>query len=472
VVDYFAALPLADMSDDALAQRAKTLQKLGHLRFDQGRLADAGIALDKAEATSRALLQRDGRREAYCVLLAQTLSWKGRIAWTRGDLDAALAKFREAAKVLDSRRPSEPADDTRAADLVASVHTNIGRVEEAQGDVDHARQEYEFVLRMYEQLVAREPDHLEWKTELGYAHNNLGQLAWNEGRLAKAIDEYSADRRIKSSLSLLAPQDNSRREDLLISNAILGNALFSIGEITMARRYVESAVVDARKLIAIDSNVTGWQEDAGYYEMMLVAILRAQGHLEEASRTADSALTRFRDLVAKDPANAQWLRELVDSETEAARTLLARSSLAGASNTISGALVHARALHEKDPSGSRVSRTIARAQMIAGDVAAAAGHRDDSLKVWRTAEGILQSSAKDRSPAWLELDASIMLRLEKNKLAQESVARLAEMGDRHPDLVADLSSRGMSFPIDNSSRSVIDAAVAGIRKFDGVAATD
>jgi hypothetical protein len=30
----------------------------------------------------------------------------------------------------------------------------------------------------------------------------------------------------------------------------------------------------------------------------------------------------------------------------------------------------------------------------------------------------------------------------------------------------------MSFPIDNSSRSVIDAAVTGIRKFDGVAATD
>jgi tetratricopeptide (TPR) repeat protein len=462
VAAYFDELPVSDMSQESLAQRAKALQKLGRLRFDQGRLDDANETLTRAEATARELNLRNSHRPATLLLLAQTLSWQGRIQWARGDLGGAERKFREGAELLDALKPAQKGDGV-AADVLASIRTNIGRVLEARGDIDSARVQYESVLRIYEQLSSRDPTHLEWKSELGYAHNNLGQLAWNAGDLAAAIAEYAADCRIKSSLFSLTSESNSRREDLLISKAILGNSLLSVGEVSLARRLIESAVTDARRLVAVDADVTGWEEDAGYYEMMLASALRAEGDIVNASRAAGSARARLGDLVARDASNAEWLRELADADIEAARAFLARDMPAEARRVAATALSNALSVREKDPANQRALPTVASAQIVLGDAAIAAGDEQDAKGSWTSARELTQKFVGIGSPVWLHLHVSALLRLGHVAEASKSVDRLVAMGFRHPDFVRTLESHGVPPASTEASRLEVESAIAAVR---------
>src|SRR6185312_4808790 len=101
-----------------------------------------------------------------------------------------------------------------------------------------ARLEYVEVLEAYNYLSRREPEKLEWRTELGYAHNNLAQLAAKEGNLEEAVREYIADREIKANLFQIDPTNNQRREDLVASEAFLGRVLYLCGDTRAATAHL------------------------------------------------------------------------------------------------------------------------------------------------------------------------------------------------------------------------------------------
>jgi tetratricopeptide (TPR) repeat protein len=460
-VKYFASMPVADVNDGTLAQGVKALQKIGRVRFDQGRMADAESAFTAAQSTVDELVRRAPTSADLVALQAENLSWLGRVAWERGELDAALSRFHSSLDRL-ATLTAEQQNGVAILDLGGGLHTNIGRVLEARGDFDAAHAEYIVVLGNYERLSARERERLNWKSEVGYAHNNLGQIAWKEGHLDEAIREYGADRRIKVSLAALEPS-NSRREDLLISNAILGKSLAAVGETSLAARYLRAAVDEAGRLLELDATVTSWQEDAGYYSMMVSALARSLGNFRDAAHFGDIAVSRLRGLARQDPQNVLWARELAEAEVEGVRRLLALKRYGEAGELIRTADAGFRPMVSGEASDRTNALVLARIDIVVGDVAEAKGDSAAAERAWRDAEATTREfGSTSRDPAWLDTRISVLLRLRDFDTARPLLEQLAAMGYRPPDLVAGASARGVAFEPDAEAGRRIAIAVAAL----------
>ena len=113
--------------------------------------------------------------------------------------------------------------------------------------------------KIFEKLSAHEPDKINWQTELGYAHNNLGKLALEQGQLDVAVAEYRADQSIKIRLAAHDVNNHELQQSVAISNAILGRTLAICGRLEIAKRYMSDAIAGLQTLIVFDSTQVDWR---------------------------------------------------------------------------------------------------------------------------------------------------------------------------------------------------------------------
>ena len=462
VVKYFATLPPSDLSDGALAQRAKALLKLGSVRRDQGRIKEAVDAFDEALATSERLVRMAPGNSEYQTINAESLTWLGFVDWSQGRLDSALRRFEAARDTLLRVSASRP-DDADLLDRLNAARTNAGRVFEARGQVDEARREYASVLDGYSYLSRREPDKLEWRTELGYAHNNLAQLASKEGNLEEAVREYIADREIKATLFELDPTNNSRREDLVASEAFLGRVLYMCGDTNAAALHLHAAMDGIERLLLLDPAATDWLDKAGSYGWMLGQVARVQGDAPAAQRHDTTAIARLAQLARKDGGNVGWQRKLAQAQAENARRLLALTQVAAANEaakSAAAAIEHAVAGAADDLSSKLVA---AQVQVVLGDVALAAGNPSGAKAHWTAASASLGPRAgSSRDPSLLDVWIGAQLRLGERAAADAVLEMLSNTPYREPDFMTMLEQHGIQAPPAGAASQRISQLASGI----------
>ncbi|HEY6893360.1 MAG TPA: toll/interleukin-1 receptor domain-containing protein, partial [Rhodanobacteraceae bacterium] len=151
-VTYFAALPVADMTDETLAQHAKAWLKIGAVRRDQGRVDEAVDAFKLAADSSARLVAHAPGNAEYEAIHAESQTWLGFIDFSQGRLGEALVRFVAARDILDRARLARPSDP-KLLDQLAIAHSNAGRVFEAREAMADARREYLAVVQGYEALT-------------------------------------------------------------------------------------------------------------------------------------------------------------------------------------------------------------------------------------------------------------------------------------------------------------------------------
>jgi len=459
VVKYFASLPTADVTDDTLAQRTRALLKLGAVRRDQGRVAEAVDAFADALATSEALVRRVPGNAEYEMIKAESLTWLGFIDWSQGRLDSALARFVAARDTLVRVSTGRP-DDADLLDRIGAARTNAGRVFEARGQIADARREYAQVLEGYSYLSRRQPEKLEWKTEVGYAHNNLAQLASKEGRLEDAVREYIADREIKANLFELDPTNNALREGLVASEAFLGRVLHLCGESSAAATHLRAAMDGIEALLLIDPNSTDWLDKAGSYGWMLGQVARVGGDMADAEKRDVTAVARLTQLVRKDGANVGWQRKLAQAQIENAKRLLANSQFAPARDAAASAneaIAHAMSGAPDDVTSQLVST---QALLVRGDIAMAAGDAAKAQDDWMAAKAAIGDTAvASKDPLVLDAWIGVRLRLGETANAGAEAIALAGTGYRDADFVATLEKYGIApLPIGTVTSRIAELA--------------
>ncbi len=434
-VKYFDSLPTADMTDDTLAQRAKALLKLGAVRRDQGRVPESVGAFNRALMLTEQLIRNAPDNPDFESINAEALTWLGFVDWSQGRLDEALKRFVAARDVL-LRISTQRPDDTDVLDRLGSVRTNAGRVFEARGQMEEAKREYASVLDGYRYLSRREPSVLAWRTELGYAYNNLAQLALKEGRLDEAVQQYVEDREIKARLFALDPSNNSRREDLVASEAFLGRALYLCGETKVAATHLRAAMEGIEALLLIDSESTDWLVRAGTYGWMMGQLARTSSDAREAETFDVASVARLTQLVRKDSGNVGWQRALAQAQIENARRLLANDRLEAAKESAtaaSQAIAHSLASAPEDTTNQLVT---AQAWIVRGDVASASGSTDEADAQWASGSAALRSlPATSRNPAVLDALVSVHLRRGESDEVETAIRSLERAGYRDPDFI-------------------------------------
>ncbi len=440
---YFSALPVDDVTDQTLALRSKALQKIGNVRQDEGQLAAALESYLAASELGAEMLRRspgDPEREAA---YAETLNHLGNAQYFQGDRDRALESFTRAAELLVRATAARPQDDW--LEVLSSARTNAGRVLETRGEFEAARELYESVLATATLLASRHPDDIQRQVDIADAHDSLGKIALEQGRLAQAIGDYRDVHRIKAELSSRIPEDRDAAERLLISNGILGRTLALCGATAEAEEHVREAVGAAQALVAFDGKQADWRFWLGKYGVQLGSIARGAGRLQEAAGHDGAALRVLSDLVATDGTNSAWQRELASAQVESARLRLALGELASVDPLLEAAL---STLVREDDSG-RGDRNLrlleAQARIVRGQLAARRNEEAVARRHWIQArEAIASDVPVGANPNFLSVWASAHLLLGEPDVARPAIDQLVTMGYYTPDFAALLAGTNMA----------------------------
>jgi tetratricopeptide (TPR) repeat protein len=447
-MQYFQSLPTKDVTDQALALRAKALQKIGSIRMSQGDIPAALESYRAAWVLAGELAKRAPADAARRVAYADSFKWIGNAYWYQGDLDASLQNFQQAILLLEKSAAAIP-EDTELAFNLASARTNAGRVFEARGEYAQAKVLYDDVQKTFETLRSREPGNHRWQSELGDAYDNLGKLSLEQGDLVHAVAAYRDDQRIKAALATADPKNYDAQENLLISDAILGRTLALCGAADTAIRYASDAVTLATDLVSYDSTQTYWREDFAYYSQLLGGLLRQSGRLDDASRLDSEATRVLGELVSTDKTNARWRRELAIAQLEAARLQIARGNYVAGENQLTSALATIKIARETTPSDLNLILLAANADIVRGLIATKHKDSRSARDSWTQARDAVAPIARvGNDPNVLAAWASASLLLHDLDAARPVLQKLAAMGYRTPDFDALLTAHKVSYTVD------------------------
>lgn len=136
-LEYFAAVPEGDLSDQELLSRSQALHQIGSVRFDLGDFEAANAAFRQSLALSIDLAARDPEDPERLFALAQSHFWVGYLLWQQRDLEAALEQFVAYRNIAADLVTSDPAKDAWQLE-VAYAHSNLASVLAASGDPEAA----------------------------------------------------------------------------------------------------------------------------------------------------------------------------------------------------------------------------------------------------------------------------------------------------------------------------------------------
>jgi len=453
---YFESLPTTDVTDEALAQRAKAFEKIGTVRMNQGHLPAAMESFEAAAKLSAALANAapadDARRLAY----SRVLAFVGMGHWSQGNLDKAEQTFESAEKVLQLS-DAKATPDPELIFQLTSLDNNIGHVLEARGKLDEAEAQYKKMLAHCEQLNSGEMFKATWRAQLGTAHNNLGKVALMRGDLAAAVVEYSADHAIESDLSKRDPKNNDQRENLLLVQAILGRTLALTGDVDAGMRNLQRAVEIAMELTQVDSDQATFQEYVALYSSQLARLRRLSGDLPSAQKLTARALEIFVALTKQDPANTDWQVEFAEVQNEHGAQLRAAGKTASSRAAIQASLslLSPLALSQPDDRSTLLATVGAKLLLAAvtDDPQAAQHLRDEALAATQGAK----SGSGD--PRLLALRVEALLELGRKAEAQPALDQLWNNGYRDLALLALLRRENIDYPANAAFAQRLQAAI-------------
>ena len=456
---YFASLPTEDVTEQALAQRAKALEKIGSVRQEQGHLPAALLAYQAAAKLAGTLAREAPRDTPRQVAWSRTLAYVGMTYWYQGRLDDAQRAFEAAQQALQGARMRGARDPALFFQLSA-IDNNIGHVLEARGRLDQAAPQYEQMLALMQQLMALRPDDTEWAVQLGQAHNNLGKLALLHGDLATALAHYSADDAIESRLAARDPRNNSQQDNMLVVHAILGRVLALTGDDGDGMRHLQQAVDTASALVQVDPHNDGIREDLARYASQLARLRRLNGAPKAAQALLARSLAILGELARQDPTDTEVRLELAEARTEQAAQLLADGQREAARTQAQSALDQLDPLLAQQPRNRATLLSTTDARLLLAEVSP-----DPRIaqQLHRDALAALQSQPHGRNdPRLLALQVQALLALGDKAAARPLIRQLWGSGYRDAQLLAMVLHAHMSYPPNAGFQKQLLVTSAGI----------
>ena len=433
---YFEKQDKSELSDTALAQRARALTLIGEIANTRGDLEGALKRYREAHASTAESVRRypDDPQKLYDH--AQNVFWVGYIAWQRGNLDEAARYFGEY-KRLATRMAALAPDNNEYRREGVYANTNLGTVLVEQRRYRQAVPLFQESVRVSEALAAADPRNLDYqKTVI----NNLAWLADARefsGALEEALGDRERQLRLIADGARLDPRDVDFKRDAMTAHRAMGRLLASRGDVAGALREYAASVELSDQLFRVEPENTEWLQANASGRFDLADLQLSSGNLAAAASTTRAMCGLVDRLVQRDSSVADWKsRFRVNCLSLQARLSLAQSNPADALQLANRALDSARSS----------AKPIDRAMMgiLAAPVASSAldklGRREQSIA--------LATDALRRIPGNIELKpreavdvAALRIRIGDARGAQLLTSRLAAIGYRHPAFVGRQSGK-------------------------------
>ncbi|MCD2342775.1 protein kinase [Ideonella azotifigens] len=235
---------------------------------------------------------------------ARALHLMGEVADTQGKLAEAERMFREAADSTAELLARHPKDTQRIFDHAQSVYW-VGWVARRRGQLPEAEAQFGSYLQLARQLTQLEPGKLDWRLEEAYAHNNLGVLALDSGRVREALQTFVAARKVWQGI---AGEQASHNFDLATAYGWEADAQDALGDYASALQSLQS------KIEALRQQPGAEKDRRLQYQLALAETARGDlfvnlGRIDEALHGHESAASQLETLIELEPNNLRWVQE-------------------------------------------------------------------------------------------------------------------------------------------------------------------
>lgn len=378
-LEYYEKQDKQSLTDDALAQRSKALNLMGEIAASRGDLDGALRRYREALASTAEALRRAPQDPQRMFDHAQSVFFVGETARLRGDLNEAGARFRDYRRLADRMIAADPDNATWQLEGVYAS-TNLGRVEFAQGHYPESAATFQASIKTMEPLVAAEPGNTEYLNLL------LEALGDRAGALDGAGDLDQALMQRERQLTLLAPflaqdrPDAQLRQKAMIANMALAWMRYVKGDTKRSLENAAAAVEIGRRLVQLEPTNADWLGRSASTLLNQAQLLLRSGHSGEASAAATEGCDKATSLTGRDPTVVAW-RDLGRS------CLRLRAELALDAGANAEALAVARQLLE----GVRADKillagdrfALSQAYKVVGDIMWRSGSRDGARSAWQ-----------------------------------------------------------------------------------------
>ena len=423
---YYEGQNKKDLSDEALAQRSKALTLMGEMAQTRGDLDGALARYREATQSTEEAIRRAPDNPQRLFDHAQNVFWVGSIDFQRGDLDRAAAAFGDYRKLADRMIRLAPKNsDYRAERIYAD--SALGAVQMDQRKYRAAVDNFQGMIEPIEALLAANPEKRDFQSQLTNALAWLADARERNGQLDEAI----ANR--ERQLGLLARRwaanagDASIKLQELAARRSLARLFASRGQM---REAFEQASLNSAVLAFLtktEPNNTEWAQTGAGVSLEQAEIHLSAGKIGEARQLAESGCAVTRRLVQRNRTVDLWRNDLQR------RCAAARARIALRSGDSSDALANARQLLVLTRTeGNPVERAMwtAWANMLLGSALKASGQQDAANGALQAAVSAWPKGVEER-PGELARKAKLFDLVGRDASAIRN--RLAAMGYRHPD---------------------------------------
>ncbi len=484
--------------DEARFQRDEAQGLIEFMLTDLRKRLDAVGRLDVLESVGERALKYFSAQDLSSLdanalgRRARALLLVGEIANLRGDNEAALAAYKQAAATTAEQLRRNPNSAQQIFDHAQSVFW-VGYIAWQRRDLATARKNFQEYHNLAKRLVVIDPNKDEWQSELVYAYSNLGALELDEGNAAAAEVQFRNSLAVVARLARKHPQDVNRLMEEGNQRAWLADALFLGLKFNDARtqRLAEIALYEHGFTLSPGNKIL--QERSVVAHDVLGTVELAMGNLEGVLLHAKFASDLSDRLIASDPDNTRWAEFGTNAHVTHGEVLVHIHDYGQARTVLSKAVSMGSALIAKDGKVIRWKRILAQAQLLLARAIAEEGDaqraRELVLAVKDILEHLLKTNTSDRilfrhycealamlsraqanlAGSWPEIvgrlephsvsgDAKILtllaeayLRTSRVDQARQVAQRLNDAGYRHPDFLALIANTPNLIAISNEA---------------------
>lgn len=306
------ALAAVQARDAASEQRREAEGLIGFMLGDLREKLEPIGRLDALDAVGAKALGYYAKQDAGALgdeslaQRARALTLMGDIAQRRGDLDGALARYREAAASTSELLRRHPDEAQRMFDHAQNLFY-FGYVSMQRGRTDEALQSFRQYKQLAERMIALEPRVQKWRLEGIYADTVLGTVLLEQQKFDEAVPLFSSTLGNMDRLLASNPNNAEYQYQMLETQAYLADALKGAGRLVeaMATRQDQLALLDRLQRERPDDMAL--QRKAARAHQALAILLLMRGETESANAEASNSLAIGERLLRTEPDNTEWV---------------------------------------------------------------------------------------------------------------------------------------------------------------------
>jgi hypothetical protein len=261
----------------------------------------------------------------------------GEIDDLQGDLEEAQARFEAASKATSDMLRRNPHDQQRIFDHSQSAFW-VGAIKRRLGNYRASAEDIKEYKRLAEQLVAIDPQNLDWRMEVTYANSSLATLYMeNLDQPQDALKIYEEILAQRIELFGASPKDPKRALDLANTYGWLADTAKIVSPLSEAEAYRTKQISLLDRVLRGHPDNVSAQGEAVTSQLGLARVEMAQGKALGAVGRLQKLVAKSEGLIAHDDTNTDWLEQaarhylylaaaqLLTDSLEEAETSLARS---------------------------------------------------------------------------------------------------------------------------------------------------